>query len=469
MKKLILLSMVIVAGCTDLFDQMPSDQLPSSSAITTVPDLEKAVNGVYLLYTSRSSYAGDFGLYADGKGGDTRYMGSFNHFAPITRYEHDATSDVPARSYNNFYTGLARVNNILDVIDNILVEPGEEDLFSDLTGQLFALRALLHFDAARLFAQLPGVSAGMDAVNSGIVLSTEYYQPDATFSRSTLRETYELISEDFRAALTTLSKEKNYGKLNYWAAKALQARMYLYLEDYSNALAAATEVINNDRGYSLYSRSEYLSVWSKTATTESLFEIVTTDLVNAQRNSIGYYTIPDGYAECAVTNDFAGWLRADPNDIRSSMIAEKSSNGNYLAWYPVKYTGQEGATAPSYVNNPKIIRMSEVYLIAAEARLKGGTASGALSAQDYYNALRERRITGYTPVTGVTLDDILNERRRELFCENHRMFDLVRNERNISAPIVQSEPLSYNDYRIILPIPKREIDISPGLAQNPKY
>jgi len=469
MKKLILLFLIFLVGCTDMLDQMPSDQLPSSSAITTVNDLKLALNGVYVLYTNRASYAGDFGLYADGKGGDTRYMGSFNHFAPITRYEHDATSEMPRRIYENIYTALARINNILEVVSSIKIETGEQAEYDNLVGQLYAMRALLHFDAARLFAKLPSVASDMNAPNSGIVLSTEYYQPDATFTRSTLQKTYDQVLADLATSLPKLSKEKSYGKINYWSAKGLQARVYLYLSDYSNALSAAVEVINNDKGYKLYERDEYLSVWSKTATSESLFEIITTDNVNAQRNSIGYYTIPNGYCECAATDAFVAWLRADLNDIRSDIIVQMSSGGQYLAWYPRKYLGQEGATAPSYVNNPKIIRMSEVYLIAAEAKLKGGTAAGSLEAVDYYNALRVKRITGYTNAASVTLDDILDERRRELFCENHRMFDLVRNKTDINAPIVQITPISCTDYRIIMAIPQRELDISLGLVQNPDY
>lgn len=468
-KALLFLIITMMVSCTDQFEKMPSDQLPSTSAITTVKDLGLAVNGVYVLFINRASYAGDFGLYADGKGGDTKFMSTFNHFSPITRYQHDATSEVPARSYQIIYTSLARINNILTVTDAISVAAGEEDKYNDLLGQLYALRALCHFDAARLFSQLPGAASDMNAPNSGIVLATEYYQPDATFTRSTLSQTYDQILADLETSLSLLSKSKNYGKFNYWAAKAIESRVHLYLENYDEALEAAIEVINNDAGYRLYERNEYLGAWSKTATSESLFEIITTDNVNAARNSLGYYTIPAGYCEVAATDEFAAWIRSDPNDIRSEIITQMSDDGDYLAWYPVKYLGQEGATAPSYVNNPKIIRLSEVYLIAAEARLKGGNAPGSLEAADYYNMLRSKRISGNTNAASVTMNDILQERRRELFCENHRFFDLVRNRMAVNAPIVQLTPIPYNDPRMIIAIPKRELDISPDLKQNPGY
>ena len=65
------------------------------------------------------------------------------------------------------------------------------------------------------------------------------------------------------------------------------------------------------------------------------------------------------------------------------------------------------------MNNPKVIRLSEVYLIAAEAALKSINDNGA-SAAEYINTLRKNRITGYEEVSTVTLDDILTERRLEL-------------------------------------------------------
>ena len=102
-----------------------------------------------------------------------------------------------------------------------------------------------------------------------------------------------------------LSKEKKEasGKINYWAAEALLSRAYLYMNDNDNALKHAANVIANSP-YKLYSINDYLTVWKKTGTSESLFEVLTTDKSSAQRNSLGYYTNPDGYPECAASENF---------------------------------------------------------------------------------------------------------------------------------------------------------------------
>lgn len=460
---------IVIIGCSDKLEQLPSGSLPGGEAISSVGDLDMAVNGVYSTLVHRFAYAGDYGIYADGKGGDVQLRDlSANHYQPIVIFQTDANSDVSSGIYQRFYYTSARANNVMLFLDGIGDKDDDIDKYNDLVGQLYAIRALCHFELARAYAQLPSVASDMNAINSGIALNDKYYGVDAKFKRSTLKETYDLIVSDFESAIDLLSADKveASGKINVWAAKALLSRVYLYLGDNSLALELANDVIANSP-YSLYERDDYLGVWSQTGTSESLFELTLTDNENAQRNSLGYYTDPEGYAECSASDAYASWLTAQTTDIRSESIREKDLDGDYLAYYTIKYEGQEGSSTPLYTNNPKIIRLSEVYLIAAEAKLQGGVAAGSQDAVWYYNELRKNRITSYVDATVVSINDLLDERRRELFCENHRMFDLVRHQRNITS--VSVGDVDYDDFRILTAIPQRELDISPELKQNPDY
>ncbi|MBR8537208.1 RagB/SusD family nutrient uptake outer membrane protein [Carboxylicivirga sediminis] len=466
---IIVLLIGLFASCTNELEQLPSGSLPGEEAISNVNDLNKAVNGVYSTLVHRYGYAGDYGIYADGKGGDVQLRDlSANHFQPIVIFQTDANSGVASGIYQRFYYTSARANNVMLFLDGISDKDENKEEFESLVGQLYAIRALCHFELARTYAQLPGVAADLNAQNSGIVLNDAYYGVAEKFKRSTLKETYDFIVADLEKAIPLLSEKKveASGKINQWAAKALLSRVYLYLGEYDSALELAHDVIDNS-DYALYTQDNYLSVWAKTGTSESLFELTVTDNENAQRNSLGYYTNPDGYAECSASDIYAEWLLEQTDDIRSQSIREKDLDGDYLAYYTVKYEGQEGTSTPLYTNNAKVIRLSEVYLIAAEAKLKGGVASGSNDAVWYYNELRKNRINSYVDAVSVNLDEILDERRRELFCENHRMFDLVRNKKSITSPSVGN--VHYDDYRIIVAIPQRERDISPELAQNPKY
>lgn len=471
MKKIIiLLAAAFIFSCSEELDQMPSNQLPSGEAIKTVKDLELAVNGAYSnLVDSRYGHASDFGLYADAKSGDFDYLTSTNQLSPLTRFQHNATSDFASGFFQRFYFSIARINDIFTVVDKIAVAESEKAKYNDLKGQMHAIRGFLHFEIARLYAQLPTAAADVNAKNSGIIISNKVHAVDATFSRSTISETYRFIVEELEKSLALLSKNASYGKINYWAAESLLARCHLYLGNNEKAFQYADDVIANS-GYSLYSIKNYTSVWSETKTSESIFELATNDRSNPQRNSLGYYASPDGYAEFAATEEFAAWLMADDKDVRSKMLEEYASVADdNKAFWPLKYPGQTGATAPLYVNNPKVVRLSELYLIAAEAKIKEPSASSKHDATWYYNELRRNRIEGYVAVSSVSVDDILDERRRELFGENHRMFDLVRNRKNIDS-FISPEPIAYNDYRVLVALPQRELDISgAGLVQNPGY
>ena len=132
----------------------------------------------------------------------------------------------------------------------------------------------------------------------------------------------------------------------------------------------------------------------------------------------------------------------------------------------MKYPGLQGSTAPIAVNNYKVIRLSEVYLIAAEALLKGATSSSGKTAVSYYNTLRKNRISGYTSASSVTLQDLLDERRIELFCEGHRLYDLVRNKINVKSSYIANPNKEY-DYlnpALITELPQREKNLSPELV-----
>ncbi len=493
MKKIYILFLsvgLILSSCSDFLDKDPSTSLPPDEAVTNLKELGNAVNGAYYAHTGdlyynsvtwvQGNYAGDFTIYADLLGGDFEPKASNNQIAPVGRYTVDPSHSITSNFYFIFYRTLAQVNSVLSMIDNITDKDNDIDLFNDYKGQLLALRALQHFDLARLYAKLPTTAADMNAANSGIVISDDVYPSNYKGTRSTLQQTYDHILKDLETALPLLSKTKTLssakGYITYWGAKSIQARVYLYLGKNTEALAAAKEVIEKGP-YKLYTIAEYPQVWTQEATSESIFEWAITSTYNAQRNSVGYYTMPQspnsgivgGYGECGVTQNFVDFLQSRPDDIRSKMIyfnkKEQRPDGTAVGddkYYPTKYTGRDGEV---YVNNPKIIRLSEVYLIAAEADIKLNGESSAYGVK-LINDLRRNRITGYTDVASVSIDDVLTERRLELYTEGHNAWDYWRNKKSVNNTTAQE--VNYDDKRTILPIPQREISMNPDLVQNPQ-
>lgn len=451
---------VMFTSCEDFLDKTPSASLPVDEAITSLADFENAVNGIYyLLSEDRMTYSADFAIYADLKGEDFKALSNNNQSGPLSRYTITKKDEIPDYAYYYFYKAIANVNKALTAANGFSVADADKVRYNDCMGQLYAWRALLHFDLARMFCNAPTASADVNAANSGIVLSTQVYEPGYVGARSTLKQTYDQIFSDLEVALPLLKKEANNGHINYWAALAIRARAYLYNGNNNLALTDAKEVIGN-KSYSLYTIDNYKKAWGLTYTSESLFELTITTNYNAQRNSVGYYCASEGYGECAfvVESPLYKYLVAHPEDVRSSLVEKQE--GTNPGIYPAKYPGRDNNI---YVNSPKIIRLSEVYLIAAEAALK---TSG--DASSYINTLRGNRINNYVNVQSVTLDDILFERRIELFAENSMAFDYWRNKKSVNNAFVGE--VAYNDYRAILPIPQSEIDLDPTLLiQNPKY
>lgn len=158
-----------------------------------------------------------------------------------------------------------------------------------------------------------------------------------------------------------------------------------------------------------------------------------------------------------------------------------------------KYDTDNGSTTiPEYRNQPKVFRISEMYLIAAEAALHIPGEEG--TASDYLNELKAKRISGWvnTPYSGSALEqEIRSERVRELFGEGHRLNDLKRWHIGFSRSGGQNPDLLYNpgegdedagnsanyltctrpadDPLFCWPIPTTEVQSNPNMVQNPGY
>lgn len=464
MKK-IFLAFGLFAGMTltscDL-DTLPSTSLGEDIAITTESDLQNAVNGIgYLLSEDRMTYGAEFGIYADLLTNEFKIVDDYGQSSGIAMYTITKNDELPDVAYYYYYKAIANCNKALALSANM----DATDEVKNLQGQLYAWRGLLHFDLARLFAHIPTAAADVNAANSGIVLSTEVYEPDYKGSRATLKETYELIISDLTKAMDLMGEgsDNGTGFHNYFSALALRARVNLYAGNYAAALADAKKVIE-DGGYELYNQSTYEKAWVQEGSSESIFELLITANYNPQRNSLGYYCDASGYPECALADDgeILTYLLDHPEDIRSKVIKEQEVDGVAgTHFFPAKYPGRDGI----YVNNPKIIRLSEVYLIAAEAELKAN--NNGTAAAEYINAIEENRVNGYEDVATVTLDDVLFEYKKELFAENQIAFAYWRNNKSVTNQV--NKEIGSKDDKAIWPIPQREIDYDPSLVQNPGY
>lgn len=451
----------VLAGCEAL-DQNPSTSVTTETAITDIEDLANAVNGAYYLatYGTRMTMASELSIYADLIGPDSYQPSSSGQNASrIAQFA--MTPNDTYGAYYYLYTALATINSAITKG----LELEDKESAAPYIAELYAMRGLFHFHLAVLFAPIP-TSGSSNTM--GIVLSDRVFDIGYIGERAGLDKTYDFIVDDLTRAIDIgLGKERSTGHMNHWAAMGIRARANLYRGRYAEALQDCNEIIRNSP-YTLYSIEEYTKVWSQQGSSEMLLEYLQTDTYNAQRYSPGYYTSPKGYSEYGLKPEFYLWLTSDPADVRGRMAADlmqkpEGESDYNPGYYPLKYPGNSGASVPLYVNNIKVMRLSEIYLIAAEAALHTGG-----DAKVYMDTLRKQRIEDYTgDGETVTIGTILDERRKELFAEGQIAFDFWRNGMSVETVLGTIAP---DDFRTVLPIPKEEIDTSKGkLVQNPGF
>lgn len=126
--------------------------------------------------------------------------------------------------------------------------------------------------------------------------------------------------------------------------------------------------------------------------------------------------------------------------------------------YPPDYTGGDQAD-----NDYVVFRYADVLLMKAEAQLRGATG-GAAGALTQVNAIRTKR--GASSLASVNLDQLLEERGRELYWEGWRRQDLIRFSKFLGA---WQEKSASGPERLLFPIPSDQLAVNPNLKQNPGY
>jgi len=468
---------IIFSSCeNEWLDLLPSDKIESNIAIKTIADARSATNGIYYQLQRSTYYGGRMSWQADICGDDMRTWGNSSTRSGVT-YSYDYNpQNAPSDLWDQPYSVIRLANNILSIIDGIEVTTAQRAERDYIKGEALMSRALAHFDICRVYGypymKDKGASLGASIVNTPLT-------SDARPARNTVFECYEqVIIPDLLAAIPLLSDNKTNSKarFNKWAAKLLLSRVYLYKGDNVNALREAEECISGGEaaGYALYTNSNYLAQWQTKYSTESLFEIANITGQNTGSNGVPNWcaaNTSNAYHEMGLTKSFYDLLNADSNDARLKVLRKGVNYPNAFPAFILKYTN--GGSLP-LESNVILYRLSEAYLNAAEAATKLGNQNA--KAMNYLDKI-VRRANPIKSITGtVTLGMVLEERRKELFGEGHRSFDLLRNGMTIyRSDDVESrmflsdhaKVIDWNNFRCIFPIPIGEIEVNPNIVQNP--
>lgn len=485
MKKInIFIAAIILLGFTackkDFLDMAPTNQGDSETSIKTAADAKVMVNGIMRRMASSAHYGRDFILYGDAKGGDLAVPSQGRGGDALYAFNHSATTGSYSGFWNTMYNTIAQTNNLLEGIENLKKE-GSTEALDQYKGQALTARAILYFDLVRLY----GKAYTDDKGSFGVPSITSKLAANAQPLRNTVEENYKQIMSDLTTAAPLMIKTKSNGNLNYFANLAMQARVNLYMGNNAAALAAAKEIIDNPL-YKLYDNASWAKSWSTQYGTESIFELaIFPSEADLTTGSLSFYLRRKGEGSGSALGNFVASdyflarLGQDMSDVRwGVMNYDEISNTRMGASY--KYAGGttllgDGKSTPTAVNI-KVIRLSEIYLIAAEAAL--GTDKEL--AAGYLNKIRSRA-PNLEPATAatITLDMILDERSKELYTEGHRFFDLIRLNKTITfndeilgiTMANRPKTIDRKFSKTILPISQAEINANPGIKaqQNAGY
>jgi len=478
------LGIMLITSCEDFLDVKPSNYAASETSITNAADAKVAINGLMRKMCAADYYGRNFIIYGDAKGGDFAVRSQGRGLDYYYSFNHSPTSGSGSGFWTQIYHNILQTNNLIENIESMEDAGNGSTVLSEYKGQALTARALMYFDLVRLY----GKPYNMDKTSYGVPLVLETLEATAQPTRATVEQVYTQILVDLSEAAPLLSKNKLSGFLNYYANKAIEARVQLFMDNYTAALAAAEVVISSGE-YSLYSNADWVDSWATQNGSESIFELAVypseADLVTG---SLGYYLLRlnkiIGAAGWFMASDY--WITRmseDLTDVRWGIMDYDESSPTRFG-SSLKYVGgadlQGDKSSPSAVN-VKVIRLSEMYLIAAEAAL-GLPTPDKDKAVTYLNEIRKRS-PALAPATDltVTVDMIMDEKSKEFFAEGLRYFDMIRLDRSIEfndefiTPEVvithREKIIDRTFYKTILPISQTEIDANPAIAgqQNPGY
>ncbi|TAE15003.1 MAG: RagB/SusD family nutrient uptake outer membrane protein [Bacteroidetes bacterium] len=452
----VLMAVFNLTSCKQFLDIKPTDLLTEDVALQTYTDFSTALNGAYGSLTAGAYYGGTFIALGDVTTDNLKFGGaSTGLYQFLYNLNYATDSGEFLDFYRQAYAAVYRVNIILSKVDEGQMTDAQKQ---QIRSECLMIRAIALHDLVRTFARR--YDATPDASHEGVPAKTDI--GIAPIARNTVKEVYDQIISDISTATPILPTTASPRRFTQRAANALRARVALYMRDWANAEVFATAAITG--GPSLSNVTDYPKMWApEDLDGENIFKLV---MARGSSASLGanYWNLPSGVDIFAPTNDI--YSLYEPTDIRLTSFFRLHTNLQPDRYVIKKY---EGNNAFPGVADIKVLRMSEMYLIRAEARARTSNETGALSD---LNALRTARNTNTGTEAGTALiSSIMTERRKELFLEGHRWFDLIREQQPMSRTDCNGVTCSLpaNNFRFTYPIPQAEIFSNPKMTQNPGY
>lgn len=445
-------------SCAEKLDLAPEDQLTQDVAFSNETLALGVLAGAYSAAQQDDVLNGTPQLMGDWQSDNVDFVGSFPTFNEIRLYTTLADNSSINAVWDDSYETIGTANLVIKNVPLVDDPDFTADERANAIAQAKFLRALVYFNISNWWAQPVQVSGGN---TPAVPLVLEPFEGTVEYpSRATLNEVQASIEQDLLDAIPDLD-DSDRTVATKGAAQGLLARLYLYQEKWQEAANLADEVIQNP-AYQL--ASDY--TFYDTESSEFLFTLVN-NADDGQDSGQGFSGLtnptPIGRGDAPFSDNLLAAFNAEAGDLRFTTLTQTGTDAlGVIRTFTSKFP--DGVTN---ADNAPVLRITEMYLTRAEANFRNGSNIGDAPLNDI-NVLRSR--AGLPDLLALTLDDILNERRKELCFEGHRRMDLLRNGMNLRRPGMDKEAESTpGSDKVIFPIPVNELDLNPNLIQNPGY
>ena len=466
-------------SCSDFLETVPSTSVSDQSVFTSIAGAQAALNGCY--YQMRAYSGGganrqaDWGIpslqmISDVMADDIIVWGGW--YCYTYNYWGETRGDIfrASQLWTFHYRLINNVNSVLAYIDDI---PGDQQAKNHIKGQALAMRGWAYFNLARFFQHTYAIAKDMPGVPIYTEPTTDQTEGKG---RGTVADTYKQVLADLTAA-EPLLEGYNRGSLknniNQAVVQGILSDVYLTMEDWANAETFAKKAMAN---YPMTSNDDFLAGFSDINTASWIWGMEQSEeqnmgdyspyamwYIGRDDRGYGYWSFKCFFLAQAFVDTF------DANDIRASQFGWEWD----MVHYTLKFRDNEEGRG-SIV----IMRTEGMLLNAAEALCRQGKDD---AAKELLWTLQDMRQTPRSVSTGdELLEEILLERRKELYGEGYGLFDMLRNQK----PLLRGSnhwvgggdtPFPANSWRFIFQIPRGELlnnkalkdDIWPAGDQNP--
>ncbi|MCP9237136.1 RagB/SusD family nutrient uptake outer membrane protein [Lewinella sp. JB7] len=487
--KLFALPLVLLLALTacdkDFLEETPTTGVSASSATASTDNLFLVINGIHRLLYERQGSNGRGGYSAmliqnDALGEDLVMNARANGWWINMASWNDHTNATDSDLRHGWRVMYKVVNNANIVIAGAEEAVGPEAQRDAALGQALAYRAFAHFFLVQRHAERYRAGGGNTQPGIPVVLTPT----TEGLPRSSVEEVYAQINSDLDQAISLLEgySRPNASHINQQVAQGLKARVALVQGNWETAADFAVQA---REGFSLMDNEEYRSGFN--------------DYTNDEWMWGGYYNEEQG----SLFTNFGAWMsrnfsssniRGNPKsifsvlydqipetDVRSTIFSVSGEHENLPAGYEISsrhsrfpYTSQKFlafGTGDSRGDVP-YMRMAEMYLIEAEAKARLG--AGGAEALLPLAVNRDPAYTLSTNTGQALIDEILLQRRWELWGEGFRFFDLKRlnlpldrTGGNHDATLLNGlMQVPADDPRWVWLIPQDELDANPNISQN---